>query len=116
MYLGKLILLNKIKKIVGYFANIPLEISRMDETSKEMYKQALAEGTEKVKNIRLMIVGHFCVGKTVLTKRLMNESYDIETRIPTEGIDIHIRKVAVNLEDGTWKSQAKGINSCSSSI
>jgi GTPase SAR1 family protein len=82
----------------------------MEPADIELYEKALADGMEQVCNIRVMIVGHFGVGKTVLTKRLMNKHQyiDISTRIPTEGIDVHVGKMTVNLIDGKWVQQTSG--------
>ncbi|XP_053402196.1 uncharacterized protein LOC128557820 [Mercenaria mercenaria] len=74
----------------------------MNETLVDLYKRALAEGSEKVHNIRVMIVGHFGVGKTTLTKRLFEEDVVLNNQESTEGIEVHVRKCKVSLEDGSW--------------
>ncbi|XP_053386498.1 uncharacterized protein LOC123537921 isoform X1 [Mercenaria mercenaria] len=75
----------------------------MDKNSIELYKRALSEGQEAVHNIRVMIVGHYGVGKTTLTKRLFGEEVDISQRESTNGIDVHVRRCKVSLETGQWK-------------
>ncbi|XP_053386594.1 uncharacterized protein LOC123538917 isoform X3 [Mercenaria mercenaria] len=82
---------------------IPQEILRMDKRSIELYKEVLQGGYETVHNIRVMIVGHYGVGKTTLTKRLFKEYININKQESTNGIDVHIRKCKVSLENGEWK-------------
>ncbi|XP_053385683.1 uncharacterized protein LOC123537873 [Mercenaria mercenaria] len=82
---------------------LPVEILRMDKKSIELYKRALSEGQEAVHNIRVMVVGHYGVGKTTLTKRLFGEDVDINQRESTNGIDVHVRRCKVSLETGEWK-------------
>ncbi|XP_053392176.1 uncharacterized protein LOC128554881 [Mercenaria mercenaria] len=89
------------KKIVGNL--IPEEILRMDKRSIELYKEVLQAGHESVHNIRVMVVGHYGVGKTTLTKRLFKEDININKQESTNGIDVHIRKCKVSLENGDWK-------------
>ncbi|KAL3855774.1 hypothetical protein ACJMK2_014974, partial [Sinanodonta woodiana] len=87
--------------------NIPAEILRMDEGSLQMYKEALQEGMEKVFNIRVMVVGHYGVGKTTLTKRLLGEDVNIFQRKSTEGIDVHTHCCRVSLDTWEWETQHK---------
>lgn len=98
-----------IHSILGI--NLPAEILRMkDKDAIELYKKALNDGEEKVYNIRLMIVGHFGVGKTALTKRFLNKKFDITKRVSTEGIDLHIGKMTINLKNGEWLEHTTGTN------
>ncbi|XP_053392169.1 probable serine/threonine-protein kinase roco5, partial [Mercenaria mercenaria] len=82
---------------------IPEEILRMDKRSIELYKEVLQVEHESVHNIRVMVVGHYGVGKTTLTKRLFKEDININKQESTNGIDVHIRKCKVSLENGEWK-------------
>ncbi|XP_053388747.1 uncharacterized protein LOC128551850 [Mercenaria mercenaria] len=75
----------------------------MDKRSIELYKEVLQAGHESVHNIRVMVVGHYGVGKTTLTKRLFKEDININKQESTNGIDVHIRKCKVSLENGEWK-------------
>ncbi|XP_060604835.1 probable serine/threonine-protein kinase roco6 [Ruditapes philippinarum] len=79
----------------------------MDKHSIELYKRALSEGKEAVYNIRVMVVGHYGVGKTTLTKRLLDEDVDINKRESTNGIDVHVKRCKVSLETGQWETVAK---------
>ena len=74
----------------------------MDKTSVELYKRALAEGYEKDYNVRVMVVGQYEVGKTCLTKRLLNQIVDVSERKPTEGIDVYVRSCNVQLDTQEW--------------
>ena len=80
----------------------------MDKKSIELYKRALSEGKEAVHNIRVMVVGHYGVGKTTLTKRLFDEDVDINKRESTNGIDVHVRRCKVSLNTGQWIVSEKG--------
>lgn len=88
---------------------MPVEILRMDKKSIELYKKALDEGKEAVHNIRVMVVGHFGVGKTTLTKRLFGEEVDINHRESTNGIQVHVRRCKVNIETGQWVAVDQGM-------
>ncbi|XP_060566622.1 uncharacterized protein LOC132725500 [Ruditapes philippinarum] len=95
------------KAATGHSSLIPLEILRMDKHSIELYKRALSEGKEAVYNIRVMVVGHYGVGKTTLTKRLLDEDVDINKRESTNGIDVHVKRCKVSRETGQWETVAK---------
>jgi GTPase SAR1 family protein len=73
----------------------------MDDRSLQIYERALQEGKVPVRNIRVMVVGHFGVGKSTLTKRLLGMPVDIKIRKSTEGIDIHTDRCKLS-KDGTW--------------
>ena len=88
--------------------NLPPEILRMDSRSKDLYFKALGEGKTKVHNIRVMVVGHFDVGKTTLTKRLLGEEVNISERDSTDGIEVHVKRCRVALETGEWEVKSKG--------
>ncbi|KAK3577279.1 hypothetical protein CHS0354_008372 [Potamilus streckersoni] len=87
--------------------DIPLEILRMDEASLQIYKEALLDGKEKTYDIRVMVVGHYGVGKTALTKRLLGEEVDIFERKSTEGIDVHVDCCRISLDTWEWSAQNK---------
>ena len=74
----------------------------MDRQSIEVYKKALEEGSEKDYSIRLMVVGPHGVGKTALTKRLLEQDFDINQRDSTDGIDIHVRSFRISLKTSKW--------------
>ncbi|XP_053379695.1 uncharacterized protein LOC123526993 [Mercenaria mercenaria] len=84
---------------------LPKEILNMGEDSINLYKKALQDGKVSVYNIRVMVVGHYGVGKTTLTKRLFGEQVDITERAITEGIDVHVNRCKISVKDGTWISQ-----------
>ena len=80
----------------------------MDDKSIELYKVALAGGKVAMHNIRLMVVGHFGVGKTALTRRLLGKNVDIGTRNSTNGIHVYTRRCQVSLQDRKWTILKKG--------
>ncbi|KAL3854151.1 hypothetical protein ACJMK2_013429 [Sinanodonta woodiana] len=86
---------------------IPAEILRMDDEFLKTYKEALKNGTEQVYNIRVMVVGHYGVGKTTLVQRLLGKEVDISERISTEGIDVHVHCFDVSLKSQEWVLQEK---------
>ncbi|XP_053390913.1 uncharacterized protein LOC128553761 [Mercenaria mercenaria] len=81
---------------------LPKEILNMDKDSIDLYKKALQDGKVSVYNIRLMVVGHYDVGKTTLTKRLLGEPVNITERASTDGIDVHVDRCKISLKDGAW--------------
>ncbi|KAL3889159.1 hypothetical protein ACJMK2_001512, partial [Sinanodonta woodiana] len=86
---------------------IPAEVLKMDTGSLQMYKTALCDGYEKVYNVRVMVVGQYGVGKTTLTKRLLEKNVNISERHSTEGIDVHVECSKVSLSTGEWTTQEK---------
>jgi GTPase SAR1 family protein len=79
----------------------------MDDRSIQIFTKALQEGKVPVRNIRVMVVGHYGVGKSTLTKRLLGMPVDITKRQPTEGIDVHTDRCRI-LIDGTWMLPKSG--------
>ncbi|KAK3579981.1 hypothetical protein CHS0354_025301 [Potamilus streckersoni] len=86
---------------------LPPEILRMDTRSQELYRQALEAGKVKVYNIRLMIVGHLGVGKTTLTKRLLDEDAVEAPHVSTKGIAVHSRCCKIDLDTKEWIVEGK---------
>ncbi|KAH3864025.1 hypothetical protein DPMN_027037 [Dreissena polymorpha] len=78
----------------------PSDLKQLDERSAEIFAKALKYGPEQVKNIRLMVVGMFGVGKTSLVNNLIKDLRD-ENIIPnsTEGIDLRRCQLMTN---GDW--------------
>ncbi|KAH3695990.1 uncharacterized protein LOC127862252 [Dreissena polymorpha] len=78
----------------------PSDLKQLDERSAEIFAKALKDGYEQVKNIRLMVVGMFGVGKTSLVNNLIKDLRD-ENIIPlsTEGIDL---KRCQLMSNGDW--------------
>ncbi|XP_053405608.1 uncharacterized protein LOC128558994 [Mercenaria mercenaria] len=74
----------------------------MDKKSVDLYKKALQDGKVSVHNIRVMVVGHYDVGKTTLTKRLLGEPVDITKRASTNGIEVHVDRCKISLKDRAW--------------
>lgn len=71
-----------------------------DKKSIPMYLKLLESGSEKKRDIRLVIVGKKGSGKTSLVKRLFGE--DIREVTSTNGIDIHRIRCRANSDDGIW--------------
>ncbi|XP_053388274.1 uncharacterized protein LOC128551440, partial [Mercenaria mercenaria] len=86
---------------------LPKEILEMDSRSIDIYRQALKEGEYHAHHIRVMVVGHCGVGKTTLTKRLFGDEVDINKRESTDGIDVHVGRCKVSMNDGTWQVHGK---------
>ena len=74
---------------------------------KELYEQALKEGSTPDRTVRVMFVGHKGAGKTTLCRRFLGEN--ITSIRSTEGIDVYIEKFTVNLESGKWTVDVEGI-------
>ncbi|XP_053379678.1 uncharacterized protein LOC123527054 [Mercenaria mercenaria] len=79
----------------------------MDSRSIDIYRKALKEGEYRAHHIRVMVVGHYGVGKTTLTKRLFGDEVDIGKRESTDGIDVHVKRCKVSMNDGTWQVHGK---------
>ncbi|CAG2195642.1 unnamed protein product [Mytilus edulis] len=87
---------------------VPTEIKLMaDKRSIDMYLKLLESGSEKKRDIRLVIVGKKGAGKTSLIKRLFSE--DIIDVTSTNGIEIHTVKCKAMSNDGIWK-KSEGTN------
>ncbi|KAH3864015.1 uncharacterized protein LOC127866715 [Dreissena polymorpha] len=79
----------------------PSDLKQLDAQSAEIFAKALKDGSESVKNIRLMVVGMFGVGKTSLVNNLIKDLRD-ENVIPvsTEGIDLRRCQL---MKNGDWR-------------
>jgi hypothetical protein len=93
--------------IVVSTGQLPKEILQMDDDDAiELFLNALRRGKEKVYNIRVMVVGHYGVGKTTVTRRLVGESVDMSTYDSTNGVDMW--KCKVSIPDGRWLPAHRG--------
>ncbi|XP_071141466.1 uncharacterized protein [Mytilus edulis] len=80
---------------------VPTEIKLMaDKRSVPLYLKLLESGSEKKRDIRLVIVGKKGAGKTSLIKRLFSEENTNVTS--TNGIEIHTIKCKAMSDDGIW--------------
>lgn len=81
--------------------NVPTEIRLMsDKKSLPLYLKLLESGSEKKRDIRLVIVGEKGAGKTSFLKRLFEE--EIGEVTSTNGIEIHRIKCLAESDDGKW--------------
>ncbi|XP_071138471.1 uncharacterized protein [Mytilus edulis] len=89
-----------LKAKVELNLTVPTEIEQMkDKESVPLYLKLLESGSEKKRDIRLVVVGRKGAGKTSLIKRLFQES-GIATK--TNGIEIHQMRCKADLNDGIW--------------
>ena len=80
----------------------------MDARSIQLFKLAMENGKYKSFNLRIMVIGHFGVGKTTLTKRLLREEVNMHDCKSTEGIEIYVRKCKYDYRTKTWITWQKG--------
>ena len=85
--------------------NAPKEIRQLGRANVILYLSALRKGDYVNNLIRVMVVGHFGVGKTTLVKGLLQQ--DPRGTLSTDGIEIHIRKCFYDKETGKWHIQGK---------
>ncbi|VDI20617.1 Hypothetical predicted protein [Mytilus galloprovincialis] len=86
---------------LGIEDEVPTEIKLMtDKRSVELYLKLLESGSEKKRDIRLVVVGKKGAGKTSLIKRLFGEDNTDVTS--TNGIEIHKIKCKAMSDDGIW--------------
>ena len=79
--------------------------SEMDIKSLEAYFSALEQGVETDYNLRLMIVGHYGVGKSTFARKLLCKSKD---KIQgTQGIETSVSKACIDIKTGEWKVYAE---------
>ena len=84
----------------GTFA-IPVAIEHMSKQQKKHYLRILNEGSEKRFFVKICFLGKKEAGKTTLMKRLLKQDIDINTRSPTDGIDI-VKQCKIHLDTGEW--------------
>ncbi|XP_076082619.1 uncharacterized protein LOC143053718 [Mytilus galloprovincialis] len=83
---------------------IPTEIKLLsDKKYVPVYLKLLESGSEKKREIRLVIVGKKGTGKTSLLKRLFGEEINNGQVTSTNGIEIHRIRCKANSDDGIWK-------------
>lgn len=79
---------------------VPTEIEQMkDEESVRLYLKLLESGSEKKRDIRLVVVGRKGAGKTSLIKKLFGEN---GKAAKTNGIEIHRLRCKSDSDDGMW--------------
>ncbi|XP_071150603.1 uncharacterized protein [Mytilus edulis] len=82
---------------------VPIEIKLMlDKKYVPLYLKLLESGSEKKRDIRLVIVGKKGAGKTSLLKRLFGEEIHNREMTSTNGIEIHKIRCNANYDDGEW--------------
>ncbi|XP_076081056.1 uncharacterized protein LOC143051963 [Mytilus galloprovincialis] len=81
-------------------SKIPEQIKKMDHESIDIYLNALESGSERRRDINLIIVGKKSVGKTSLVRRLFGE--ELQSVKSTNGIEIHRRRCRINLSNWEW--------------
>lgn len=72
-------------------ADLPLEVRQLGGRAVQSFYRALKEGWRKIRDIRLMVVGMFQVGKTSLVENLLEETHFREKKPKvdsTVGIDV----------------------------
>lgn len=80
---------------------VPNEIKLMsDKRSVPLYLDLLKSGSEKKRDIRIVIVGKKGSGKTSLVRKLFGKK--IEEVTSTNGIEIHRIRCNANTDDGIW--------------
>lgn len=81
---------------------VPIEIRLLtDKKYVPLYLQLLESGSEKKRDIRLVIVGKQGAGKTSLVKRLFREVEEDITS--TNGIEIHRIRFKTKSNSSNWK-------------
>ena len=75
----------------------------MDSAAVESFIHALEVGVYQSYHVRLMVVGHFGVGKTTLTKGLLGDDATRAVVESTNGIDVFIGRCYFNKFTHAWK-------------
>ena len=81
---------------------LPAEIAAMDDQAISIFKNAMEKGTYKSYFLRIMTVGHYGVGKSTLTKRLLNSYVDLDKYDSTDGIDIYVGRCSYDRDTKCW--------------
>ncbi|XP_063436865.1 uncharacterized protein LOC134718301 [Mytilus trossulus] len=81
-------------------SKIPEQIKKMDHESIAIYLNALESGSERRRDINLIVVGKKSVGKTSLVRRLFGE--ELQSVKSTNGIEIHRRRCRIDLSNWEW--------------
>lgn len=83
---------------------VPIEIKLMaDKKYVPLYLKLLESGSEKKRDIRLVILGEKGSGKTSFLKRLLREDITtIRMVTSTDGISIHRTRCNINSDDSIW--------------
>ncbi|CAG2195215.1 unnamed protein product [Mytilus edulis] len=94
----------KSKEEIEEDDKVPIEIKLMsDKKYVPLYLKLLESGSEKKRDIRLVILGKKGSGKTSFLKRLLREDINtIRTVTSTDGISIHRTRCNVNSDDSIW--------------
>ena len=79
----------------------PTLLKRLKSTSASI-NDILQHGVEENYHVRVMVVGKEGVGKSTLTRRLIQLPVDISRYDSTDGIDVHIHTCEVDLDSGVW--------------
>lgn len=77
----------------------------MLKSSTVDFRDILLHGVEENHYIRVMVVGSGGVGKTTLTRRLLELPVKITQYDSTNGIDVHIHSCEVDLDTEIWSKQ-----------
>ncbi|XP_069128434.1 uncharacterized protein [Argopecten irradians] len=85
---------------------LPRSLRSLDEDFIMRFKNALRYGTTPDRHIRLMVLGHKGAGKSSLCRRLIDK--DLKGIESTEGIDLYVQQLIVDLVTSRWIVQNKG--------
>ncbi|VDH96323.1 Hypothetical predicted protein [Mytilus galloprovincialis] len=81
---------------------IPIAIRKMEPWSIELYLKTLKSGSEKRRDLTLVVVGKKGAGKTSLVRRLFGE--ELTNLESTNGIEIHRRQCKIKSDQWTKKA------------
>ena len=80
----------------------PALLTRL-KSSEDYLCDVLKHGVEENYHIRVMVIGNAGVGKTTLTRRLIQLPVNVGIYNSTNGIDVHINTCDVELDSGIWR-------------
>lgn len=90
-----------LKTLLFVEDKVSIEIRQMSNKKYvPLYLKLLESGSEKKRDIRLVIVGKKGTGKTSLLKRLFREEINYRELTSTNGIEIHRIRCKANYDDG----------------